>query len=52
LPITGLAAWKYYLLYGKIRGCFRVKKLIYSKNKLFEKLDADYKKLLNMIFEI
>ena len=49
LPITGLLAWNYCLFYKKISGSFRVRKLISSKNKLFETLTADYKWLINKL---
>jgi hypothetical protein len=51
-PITGLVAWSYCLLYRKIRGGFRIRKLISSKNKLFETLNADYKELMSIFAEI
>jgi 1-acyl-sn-glycerol-3-phosphate acyltransferase len=52
LPITGLAAWNYYLLYRRIRGGFRIRILFSSKNKLFETLDTDYKELMSIIAQI
>ena len=52
LPITGLAAWSYYLLYRKIHGGFKIRKLISSKNKIFETLDTDYKELMSIIAKI
>ena len=52
LPLSGLAAWNYYLLYRRIRGGFRIRKLISSKNKLFETLKADYKELMSIIAKI
>jgi len=52
LPIAGLAAWAYYLLYRRIRGGFKIRKLLSSKNKLFETLNADYNELINMIIKI
>jgi hypothetical protein len=52
LPITGLAAWSYYLFYKKIRGGCRIRKLISSKNKLFETLFTDYKELMSIIAKI
>ena len=52
LPIAGLAAWGYYLLYKRICGGFKIRKLLSSKNRLFETLNADYKELINMIFTI
>ena len=52
LPFAGLAAWNYYLLYKRIRGGFRIRKLISSKNKLFETLNANYKELMDIIIKI
>ena len=52
LPAAGLTAWGYYLLYRRIRGGFRIKRLLSSKNKLFETLNADYKELINTITKI
>jgi len=52
LPISGLVAWGYYLLYRRIRGGFKIRKLISSKNKLFETLNADYKELIKVINKI
>jgi 1-acyl-sn-glycerol-3-phosphate acyltransferase len=49
LPISGLAAWAYYLLFRRIRGGFKIRKLLSSKNKLFETLTADYKELMRAI---
>jgi len=52
LPISGLAAWNYYLFYKRICGGFRIRKLISSKNKQFETLNADYKELMSIIAKI
>ena len=52
LPISGLAAWSYYLLYRRIRGGFRIRKMLSSKNKLFETLNTEYKELMSMIKKI
>ena len=52
LPISGLAAWNYYLLYKRIRGGFKIRKLLSTKNSLFKTLNADYKELLDTISKI
>ena len=48
-PIASYLAWNYYILYKRIRGGFRVRKLFSSGNKLFQALNADYKELINLI---
>lgn len=52
LPLTGLIAWNYYLLYKRIIGGFRIRKYLSSENKEFELLCSEYKELTDLISKI
>jgi len=52
LPLTGLIAWNYYLLYKRIMGGFRIRKYLSSKNRKFELLDGEYRELINIVAKI
>lgn len=49
LPLTGLFAWNYYLLYKRIVGGFRVKKYKSLKDKEFELLQSEYRNVNNLV---
>lgn len=49
LPLSGLFAWKYYLLFRRILGGFKVRKYIKSKNKEFNLLRKNHTELLNLV---
>jgi len=49
LPLTGLIAWNYYLLYRRTIGGLRIRKYISSGNKEYEKLARDHKELISII---
>ncbi len=52
LPLTGLIAWNYYLLYKRIKGGFRIRNLASAKDKEFEQLKSDHAELVNLIDQI
>lgn len=49
LPASGLFAWNYYLEFRRIRGGFRIRKLISQKNKEFDLLRNNHNELVNLI---
>lgn len=49
LPLSGLFAWNYYLLYQRIRGGFRINRLISAKDRKFIELRRKYIELINLI---
>ena len=49
LPLTGLIAWNYYLLYRRTIGGFRIRKFISKKNGDFERLASAHRELLKLV---
>lgn len=49
LPLTGLFAWNYYLLYRRITGEFRVRKLKVNKEPEFDTLIREHQELVNTV---
>lgn len=49
LPLSGLFAWNYFLVFRRILGGFRIRKLIRNKDRKFVALRKDYNELTNMI---
>lgn len=49
LPLSGLFAWNYYLLFRRIAGGFRVRSLISHKSKEFDLLRRNHTELVNLI---
>ena len=49
LPLTGLFAWNYYLLYKRIIGGFRIRKYKADKATEFEILGKEHQELVNII---
>jgi 1-acyl-sn-glycerol-3-phosphate acyltransferase len=49
LPLSGLFAWNYYLLFCRIIGGFRVRSLIKQKDKEFNLLRTNHNELFNLI---
>lgn len=52
LPLSGLIAWNYYLLFGRIMGGFRIRKLMKKKDRRFIALRRDYNELIKLINQI
>lgn len=49
LPLTGLFAWNYFLLFRRIKGGFRVRRYIKQNNKEYSSLKDNYNELVNQI---
>jgi len=49
LPLTGLFAWNYYLLYERIRGGLRIRKYKSLMNQEFETLANEYREVNNLV---
>jgi len=49
LPLTGLFAWNYYLLYKRIMGGFRIRRYLADKVTEFDILVKEYHELVNII---
>jgi 1-acyl-sn-glycerol-3-phosphate acyltransferase len=49
LPLTGLFAWNYYLLYKRIRGGLRIRKYKSLMNQEFETLANEYREVNNLV---
>jgi 1-acyl-sn-glycerol-3-phosphate acyltransferase len=49
LPASGLFAWNYYLQYRRIKGGFRIRKMISQKNKEFALLRQNHSELVKLI---
>jgi 1-acyl-sn-glycerol-3-phosphate acyltransferase len=49
LPLTGLFAWSYYLLYKRIRGGLRIRKYKSLRDQEFETLSNEYREVNNLI---
>lgn len=52
LPLSGLFAWNYYLLFKRITGGFRIRKLIKDKNRRFIALRNQFDELVKLIENI
>ncbi|HUX94372.1 MAG TPA: 1-acyl-sn-glycerol-3-phosphate acyltransferase [Bacteroidales bacterium] len=52
LPLTGLIAWNYYLLYRRILGGFKIRKYSSGKNKEYQKLKDAHIELINLVENI
>lgn len=52
IPLTGLIAWNYFLLGGRILGGFRIRKLIHERNRDYTGLRKDYDELVKLVSEI
>jgi 1-acyl-sn-glycerol-3-phosphate acyltransferase len=49
IPVSGIFAWNYNLLFHRIIGGFRVRKLVRKRNKDYLKLKSDYDDLVNLV---
>ncbi len=49
LPLTGLFAWNYYLLYKRIKGGLRIRKYKSQKDPEFETLSGEFRELNNLV---
>jgi 1-acyl-sn-glycerol-3-phosphate acyltransferase len=52
LPLSGLFAWNYHLLFRRIMGGFRIRYLIKNKSRGFIMLRKEYEELMKLIGEI
>ena len=52
LPLTGLIAWSYYLLYRRITGGFKIRKYSTGKNEDYQKLKEAHSELINQVKKI
>jgi 1-acyl-sn-glycerol-3-phosphate acyltransferase len=52
LPLSGLFAWDYYLVFKRIMGGFKVRNLIRGKDKVFAILRNNHSELLNLVSEL
>jgi hypothetical protein len=51
LPLSGLFAWSYYLLFKRITGGFRIRKFIGNKDRDLQQLLDNHSELVNLIKE-
>jgi ABC-type multidrug transport system fused ATPase/permease subunit len=49
LPLSGLFAWNYYLIYKRITGGFRIRKYISGNVNEFDLLSHEHKELVNLV---
>lgn len=49
LPLSGLFAWNYYLLFKRITGGFRIRKLKANKETEFDILEKEHQELVNIV---
>lgn len=49
IPFSGLFAWNYYLEFRRIRGGFRVRRLIKEKNREFNLLRSNFNEIVKLI---
>lgn len=49
IPASGLLAWNWSLLFRRVEGGFRIRRLIGSKNKMFLQLKFEYGELMKII---
>jgi 1-acyl-sn-glycerol-3-phosphate acyltransferase len=52
LPLSGLFAWDYYLVFKRIIGGFKVRELIRGKNREWEILRNNHQELLGLVSEL
>lgn len=52
IPLSGLFAWSYNLLFRRITGGLRVRKYLMDKNKDFSALRLNYDELLSLVSEL
>ena len=52
LPLSGLFAWDYYLLFKRIKGGFKARNLILKKDKEFEILRNNHQELVMLVAEL
>jgi 1-acyl-sn-glycerol-3-phosphate acyltransferase len=52
LPLSGLFAWSYFIELGRIKGGFRIRNLVSTKNKKFQSLRNDFRELTDMISKL
>jgi 1-acyl-sn-glycerol-3-phosphate acyltransferase len=52
LPLSGLFAWDYYLVFKRIKGGFKLRNLIKEKDKKFEILRNNHQELVKLIAEL
>ena len=52
IPLSGIFAWSYNLLFRRITGGFRVRKYLRDKNKDFSALRLNYDELVSLISEL
>lgn len=52
LPLSGLFAWDYYLVFKRIIGGFKLRNLILGKDKEFETLRNNHQELVKLIAEL
>jgi hypothetical protein len=52
LPLSGLFAWDYYLVFKRIKGGFKLRNLINEKDKKFEMLRNNHQELVKLIVEL
>ncbi|MBK8880994.1 MAG: 1-acyl-sn-glycerol-3-phosphate acyltransferase [Bacteroidales bacterium] len=52
LPLSGLFAWDYYLVFKRIKGGFKARDLIRNKNSEFAILRNDHQELLKLIKDL
>jgi hypothetical protein len=49
LPLSGLFAWNYFLVFRRIIGGFRIRNLIRKNNRKFRELKNSYTELINLV---
>jgi 1-acyl-sn-glycerol-3-phosphate acyltransferase len=52
LPLSGLFAWDYYLVFKRIKGGFKARDLIFKNDKEFEILLVYHKELVKLVSEL
>lgn len=52
LPLSGLFAWNYYLVFKRIMGGFRIRKLMKKKDRKFITLRREHDELVRLVEEI
>ncbi len=52
IPVAGLFAWNYFLLFRRIIGGFRIRNLISKKDENFLQLKSNYQELVSLISKI
>jgi 1-acyl-sn-glycerol-3-phosphate acyltransferase len=52
IPLTGIFAWNYYMLFRRIKGGLRIRKYIRTNNTDYSGLREAYKKLMSLISKL